>query len=487
MKLGKLLERLEYEIIQGTKEIEITKVVDHSKDACIDAVFVCITGMLADGCDYIEEAVQRGAAAVVVEKEVIVPKGVTVIRVQDTRKALAKVAAAFYGYPSEKLRVIGVTGTKGKTTTAYMIYKILTEAGYKTGIIGTIEVRTGRRQIPASRTSPESLAAQRYLQEMVEENCQMVVMEVSSQALKLHRTDEIRFEIGVFTNLGSDHIGKYEHASFAEYKACKAELFRQCKLGILNRDDPYWEEMVKHAACRRETFGTAEQAEYRISEEKYIREDHGLGMEYELNNVKIRLTMPGRFNIYNSAAAYAVCHRLGVSDEKIQQTLSHMQVRGRVERVETEFLQEFFIMIDYAHNAMSLQSVLEMLHFYNPKRIITIFGCGGGRAKERRFAMGKVSGQMSDFTIVTSDNPRYEEPLEIINDICKGIEQVDGKYLAICDRKEAVRYAVEHAQKGDVILLAGKGHEDYQEICGEKYHMDDREIVQEVIRGTARK
>lgn len=482
MKLAKLLERLEYEIIQGTKDIEISKVVDHSKDAAEQALFVCISGMRVDGAAFIEEAVAQGAVAVVLEQKTEVPKGITVIRVNNARKALAKLGAAFYGNPARELKVIGITGTKGKTTTAMMMYEILIEAGYPTGLIGTIEVRTGKRCIPASCTSPESLATQQYLREMADSGCRIVIMEVSSQALKLHRTDEIPFAVGVFTNLGFDHIGTYEHADHAEYKRCKARLFRQCTYGLLNQDDPSWEEMLAGSSCQAETFGFSEQADHQISEEAYIREADGFGTTCRIDGEPVRLAMPGRFNLYNAAAAYLVCRRLGVPHTQIQKTLSHLQVRGRVEWVKTDDPQPFLLMIDYAHNAMSLQSVLEMLHFYNPKKIITIFGCGGGRAKERRYAMGNVSGRLSDLTIVTSDNPRYEDPRKIIEDICEGIEQTGGTYVAICDRNEAVRYAIEHAQPEDVILLAGKGHETYQEICGKKYHMDDREIVLEALR-----
>lgn len=482
MKLAKLLERLEYEVIQGTKEIDIAKVVNHSKDAEYGSLFVCITGMLTDGCAYIGDAVSRGAVAVVTERDVNIPREITVIRVENTRKALAKIAAAFYGYPSEELITIGVTGTKGKTTTTCMIRDILEQAGHKAGLIGTIEVQTGKRSIPSEHTSPESVVIQKYLREMVEAGCDTVVMEVSSQGLKLHRVDEILFDIGVFMNLGEDHIGKYEHADFEEYKCCKAQLFRQCRLGIFNMDSPYWKDMLKTAECRKETFGFQKKADYILANPQLINTKNALGISYSINETPVRLSMPGEFNVYNSAAAFIVCKHLGVSLKSMQSTLKSVQVRGRVERVEIHRRHvDFTIMIDYAHNAMSLQSILEMVHSYNPARIVTIFGCGGNRAKDRRYEMGEVSGKMADLTIITSDNPRYEDPAEIMNDIRSGIEKTDGKYMEICDRKEAIRHAVRTAKEGDVIILAGKGHEDYQEIEGIKYHMDDRELVHEVI------
>ena len=480
MKLANLLECLEYVVIQGTEEIDIAKVVSHSKDAEKNALFVCISGMHFDGCSYIEEAVGRGAVGIVAEKEVEVPEGMTLIRVQDARSALAKIAAAFYRYPAEELQIVGVTGTKGKTTTACMIYEILQkQPEHKPGLIGTMEIRTGRRRIPATHTSPESLAVQGYLREMADAGCDIVVMEVSSQGLKLHRVDGIRFEIGVFTNLGEDHIGPYEHASMEEYKNSKAKLFRQCSLGILNRDDVCWKEMVRDAKCRVETYGFREQSDYRITGERRKNEQGILGVEYCLNEEMIRLTMPGRFNIYNSAAAYAVCRNLGIDGEKIRNALQNVQVCGRVERV---IQGTFTVLIDYAHNAMSLQSVLEMVHSYHPKRIVTIFGCGGGRARSRRYEMGRVAGELSDFTIITSDNPRYEEPLEIMLEIRLGIQKTAGRYIEICDRREAVRFAIQHAEEGDVILLAGKGHEAYQEIKGVRYHLDDHEIVRQAMK-----
>lgn len=478
MKLAKLLERLEYEVIQGTKEIEIAKVVNDSKEASPNSLFVCITGMLLDGSDYIEDAVKRGAVAVIVEKEGEIPtRNITVIRVEDTRIALAKISAAFYGYPAEQLCLIGVTGTKGKTTTTWMIREILEQTGYKTGLIGTIEVRTGRRNIPAEHTSPESLFIQEYLREMVDAGCDIVVMEVSSQAMKLHRVEGLIFDIGVFTNIGTDHIGKYEHADFEEYKSCKAAFFQQCRLSILNRDDLYWQDMIKETKEKIETYGFHEKSDYRISEEELRKGKSVLGTKYLLNGIKIQISMPGRFNIYNSAAAFAVCRNLKIPVPKIKNTLSSVQVKGRVERIDLDISPKITVMIDYAHNAMSLQSVLEMIHSYNPSRIVTIFGCGGGRSKERRFEMGRVSGTFSDMTIITSDNPRNESPFAIMKDIRTGIEKTAGKYIEICDRKEAVWYALEHAEEGDVLLLAGKGHEDYQEIKGNRYHMDDREIL----------
>lgn len=480
MKLAELLERLEYEIVQGTKETEITKVVDHSRNAVQGALFVCISGSMADGCSYVEEAVEKGAAAVVAERQLKVPDDVTLVCVSDARAALAKTAAAFYGYPAERMKLIGVTGTKGKTTTTYMIRHILECAGYKTGLIGTIEILTGKRRIPAKHTSPESLELQCFLREMADAGCAVVVMEVSSQGLKLHRVDGILFELGVFTNLGRDHISKYEHADFAEYKACKAKLFRQCRAAVANIDDRCFTDIFARALCEVNTVGCRADADYRITDEKLVRNGKSLGISYHISGMAcgdICLSMPGRFNLYNSAEALAAARYFGVPMETVKSALAQVQVRGRVENADVP--GEFTLIIDYAHNAMSLQSILEMVHSYHPQRVVCIFGCGGNRAKDRRYEMGEVSGRLADLTIITSDNPRYEDPLAIIRDIRAGIRRTSGKYVEICDRREAVRYAVANAQRGDVIVLAGKGHEDYQEIMGVRCHMDDREIVRD--------
>lgn len=482
MQLARLLERLEYEIIQGTKEIEIAGITDYSKHVTKNSVFVCVTGMQFDGCEYIQEAVEKGATVIVAEKKVQIPQGITGICVPDTRVALGKMAASFYRDPARELTVIGVTGTKGKTTVSYMIYECIKKAGYRTGLIGTIEIQTGKRRIPATCTSPKSVVIQSLMREMVDSGCKYVVVEVSSQALKLHRVEEIVFDYAVFTNLGIDHIGYGEHVDYEEYKRCKAKLFQQCKVAILNRDDSNWKEMVKNAGCKVETYGREKKVDYAITNVEKIQTNQWYGVKFHVNETQIQLTMPGMFNVYNAAAAYAVCKNIEIADRTIQQVFRGMQVRGRVERVNTFPYESFLVLVDYAHNAMSLQSVLEMIHSYNPRRIITVFGCGGGRAKSRRYEMGKVSGQLSDQTIVTSDNPRYEEPLQIIADIREGVEQAEGSYVEIPDRKEAIRYAMIHAKKGDVILIAGKGHEEYQEIKGIKYKMNDRVIIQDVIK-----
>ncbi len=483
MKLTQLLERLDYDVIQGSDQTEVTTLTRDSREVVPGAVFVCIRGAVRDGHDLVREVADSGAAAVVVEKDVDAPEGLTVIRVADTRYALALMSAAYFDYPAEKLKVIGITGTKGKTTTTYMIRSILENVGHKVGLIGTIEAIIGEQSYPADNTTPESFTIQQYLAEMVRAGCDCAVMEVSSQGLKLNRTAGIPFELGIFTNLAEDHIGPNEHKDFEEYKYCKSLLFKQCRVGIGNIDDPWFADIFKDAACEIETYGFSEDADLRATDVQCVSRPGYLGVRYHVSGLMdfdVDVDIPGDFTVYNSLTAIAVCRHFGVPVPDIQAALKVAQVKGRVEMIPVS--DEFTLMIDYAHNAMALESLLNTLKEYHPKRIVTVFGCGGNRSKTRRYEMGEVSGRLSDFTIITSDNPRYEKPQAIIDDIITGIEKTDGKYIAICDRKEAIRYAIENGQPGDVIVLAGKGHETYQEICGVKHDMDERVLIREVLK-----
>ena len=486
MKLNKLLERLDYEVVQGSDEIEITTLINDSRKVENGSAFVCISGAVSDGHKFIPDVAAKGAAAVIVEREAEAPENVTVIRVKDTRYALALMSAAYFGYPAEKLKVIGITGTKGKTTTTYMIKSILDSVGHNVGLIGTIEAIIGDKRIPAANTTPESYTIQQYFAQMAEAGCDCVVMEVSSQGLMLHRTAGIPFEIGIFTNLGKDHIGPNEHKDFDDYKRCKGLLFKQCRLGIANVDDKYFHDVFQGATCRTETFGFSEEADLRAENVQLVSRPGYLGVAYHvagLMDFDVEIDIPGTFSVYNSLTAISVCRHFNVPVEKIKDALKKAKVKGRIEMIKVS--DEFTLMIDYAHNAMSLESLLTTLKEYNPKRLVCLFGCGGNRSKDRRYEMGEVSGRLADLTIITSDNPRFEEPQAIIDDIKIGIGKTDGKYVEICDRKEAIKYAIENGQPGDVIVLAGKGHEDYQEIKGVKYPMDERVLIAEVLEELA--
>lgn len=488
MVLAALLEKLEYELVSGSEDMQIENVVYDSRKVTEGSLFICIEGGTADGHNFIPDVVKKGAKALIVTKDVsgLLPADadVTVVRVKDSRYALAFVSAAYFGHPAEKLKVIGITGTKGKTTTTYLVKSILEHAGHKVGLVGTIEAVIGQEHIPANNTTPESYVLQEYFAKMVEAGCDTVVMEVSSQGLMLHRTQGFVFDYGIFTNIEPDHIGPLEHKDFADYMHCKGLLFKQCRVGIVNCDDAHYQDVIRDHTCKIETFGFAENADYRAQDLKLISGAGFLGIDFKARgkvNLDIELHAPGRFSVYNALCAIAICNHFGVTADEVKEALLQAHVKGRIELVKVS--DDFTLMIDYAHNAMALESLLTTLREYKPKRLVCLFGCGGNRSKLRRYEMGEVSGKLADLTVITSDNPRNEEPQAIIDDIKVGISKTDGKYVEIIDRKEAIAYVIRHGQPGDVIVLAGKGHEDYQEIKGKKYPMDERDIIADVLAG----
>lgn len=479
MKLSDLLSESRV-LVQGDPGTEITGIAYDTRKLQPGNLFVCIVGTKIDGHEFIEKAIEAGAAAVCVTKDVTVPDGVAVIRTEDDRAALAELSAVWFGNPSRKLTMIGLTGTKGKTTTAFMIRETLEKAGIPCGLIGSIENIIGDEHIPSSHSTPESYDLQSYLARMAEKGLRAVVMEVSSQGLKMKRVHGITFDYGVFTNFGVDHIGDGEHESIEEYFACKRILFGISRTGIFNGDDPRAAEMMADQPCRKVVFGKTDRADYRLSDVKLTNESGSLGVSYNVSgrcNTPVFVDIPGAFNAYNSLAALTVCSEMGIAKETIIDIMKQIHVRGRVEPVKVS--DTFSVMIDYAHNGMALESLLGTLREYRSKRLVCLFGCGGNRSKDRRYEMGEISSRMADLTVATSDNPRFEEPADILADIVTGIQKADGKYVTIIDRREAIHYVLEHAEPGDCIVIAGKGHEDYQEIRGVKYHMDDREMVLE--------
>ncbi len=489
MKCEELLKGLSYECIRGNVDCEIKEVVCDSRKLSEGCLFICICGYNVDGHSFAREAAEKGAAALVVQKDVEIPKDshTTVIRVEDTRYAMAFISAAYFGHPADRLKVIGITGTKGKTTTTYLIKSILEKAGYKVGLVGTIETIIGDKHIPANNTTPESFLLQQYFKEMEEAGCQIVVMEVASQGLKLHRTQGFTFEIGIFTNLDPDHIGSNEHADFEEYQFCKGLLFKQCRLGIVNKDDAHVDAVLKGHTCQLETYGFDQTADIYAQDLKLVNKPGELGIDFvvkdrngKMADFEVEVPTPGRFSVYNALTAIAVCRHFQVEVSQIQKALSGAHVKGRIEMVPVS--DQFTLLIDYAHNAMSLKSLLTTLKEYEPARLVCLFGCGGNRSRLRRYEMGEVSGTYADLTIITSDNPRFEKPEDIIEDIKVGINKTNGSYIEICDRKEAIAYAIDHGQPGDIIVLAGKGHEDYQEIEGVKYPMDERVLIADILK-----
>lgn len=484
MKLAEICEELTYTCLQGEMEKEISDIIYDSRKVEKDTIFVCMVGAVVDGHDFVEDAVKKGAAALVVEHavEIDIPENCTVLQVEDARYALAIMSAAFFGHPDRELTTIGLTGTKGKTTTTYMIKSVLEEAGKKVGLIGTIGAMIGEEHLPSKNTTPESYELHRMFAAMVEAGCEYVVMEVSSQGLKLDRTAGILFDYGIFTNLSPDHIGPAEHASFEEYMECKSLLFRQCRIGIVNADDEHVDGILKGHTCEVKTFSAEREADLMASDIGFINEDGKLGMHFKVSgcmDCQAKVHIPGRFSVYNSMVTMLVCHLAGISDEAILEGLSKVQVKGRVEMLPVS--KDYTLIIDYAHNEVSTRSVLTTLMEYHPKRLICVYGGGGNRSKLRRYDMGEVTGEMADLCVLTCDNPRDEEIRDINNDIKVGLARSNGKYIEIDDRKEAIAYCMKNAKPGDMIVLLGKGHEDYQEIKGVKYHFDEREAVAEIL------
>ncbi len=492
MKLSEITRGVDFELLSGKAEREIPDITNDSRRVEKDMLYFAIPGFRVDGASFLPDVLTKGAGCIVTEKtkeelaeiigDISLYPSLTVLRVDNARRAMGMMSGHFYGDPSEKMTVIGITGTKGKTTTSVMIREMLEKAGHKTGLVGTIEILNGKERIPAANTTPESIHLHEELRKMIENGLDSVVMEVSSQGLMLDRVAGVDFDYGIFTNLSPDHIGKDEHSSYEEYRDMKKLLFGLCKTGIYHVDDPEAAYMMDGAAGRIVTFGQKEGTDYRAENIELYRAGGVLGTAFHLSGKveeEIRVDLPGTFSVENALAAIAVASEMGVPMEKIKTILEKIHVRGRVEMIPIS--DEFTLMIDYAHNAMSLRSLLTSLRAYNPGRIVTLFGCGGNRAKDRRYGMGEVSGELSDLTIITSDNPRYEDPQAIIDDIKVGINRTGGEYVEIIDRKEAVRYAILHAKPGDLVVMAGKGHEDYQEICGVKHHMDERDLIREVI------
>lgn len=484
MKLSSLLQKLVFTCVQGDLNQEISNVVYDSRKVVENSLFVCIKGALSDGHKFADKAIESGATVLVVEDDITAPQNVTIIKVENSRYALACISAEYFDNPAEKLKVIGITGTKGKTTTTYLVKSILENAGHKCGLIGTIETIIGNEVIKANNTTPESYILQEYFAKMVLAGCDCVVMEVSSQGLMLHRTAGFTFEIGIFTNIEPDHIGPHEHKDFDDYLHCKSLLFKQCRYGIVNADDKHSDYIIKNSNCKISTYGFSENADLRVTNTKLVSNSGYLGVGYDIIgdiNMGVEIDLPGKFSVYNSLTAIAICNYFKIDKNTILEALRGAKVKGRIEMVKVS--DDFTLMIDYAHNAMALESLLTTLKEYNPQRLVCLFGCGGDRSRDRRFSMGEVSGRLADLSVITSDNPRTENPQAIINDILVGIKKTSGKYKKIPDRRKAIEWVIHNGQPGDIIVLAGKGHEDYQEVNGVKYPLDERDVIAEVLKG----
>ncbi len=493
MKLREILQGVSYQVLSGDVDVDVKDLAYDSRQVQEGFLFVALAGAVTDGHAYISQALKAGAKALVVEHEVDhkalgIREGFPVVMAQDGRTALSLMAANFYDHPASKMKMIGITGTKGKTTTAFMVRDIIEKAGFSCGLIGTVGTFFKGKKIPSEHTTPESYDLQKILADMVAEGCEYLVMEVSSQAYKLKRVAGIHYHVGVFTNITPDHIGPGEHEDFAEYLTCKKELLKNCDVALVNRDDEHWAEIIEGATCKIYSFGKSEEADLKIGKVAHQEEDGTLSMVFETEGRyegKVVVGLPGRFNVKNATAALGVSQLLDLVEEPVLQALKDVKVAGRVEPVPGT--RGYTVLIDYAHNGVSTESVLTTLMEYNPGRLVAIFGCGGNRSKLRRYEMGEVVGALADFAIVTADNPRKEAFQDIVKDIEVGLKKAEkGKgsceYVVIEDRGEAVEYGVRHAKKGDIIVLLGKGHEDYQEIQGVRYPYSDKAAVLNALK-----
>ncbi|MDL2288628.1 UDP-N-acetylmuramoyl-L-alanyl-D-glutamate--2,6-diaminopimelate ligase, partial [Oscillospiraceae bacterium OttesenSCG-928-F05] len=477
MTLKTLLEGVEVLSATADMDMEISDVTNDSRAVRPGALFAAVTGYRTDGHRYVRDAAAAGAAAAIVEKQ---PEGYTPhVVVCNSRKALSRISANFYGHPSRQMTVIGVTGTNGKTTVTYLIYHMLEKClGATVGLIGTNEIIVAGKHREATRTTPESMEIQAIFREMRDAGTTHVVMEVSSHALKLHRVEDVDFDYGIFTNLTQDHLDF--HDSMEDYRDSKGKLFRMCKKGIFNRDDPAAEALMAGALCPCETYGIESDTADTVAKNiKYFSdrvEFEALGKR-EIQHV--RLHIPGKFSVYNALSVLRLGRAMDIPLHSIAEALRESGgVSGRCEVVPTS--RDFTVIIDYAHTPDALENILTAVRGFTKGRVICVFGCGGDRDKLKRPLMGGISEALADLTVVTSDNPRTEDPGAIIDDILLGMG--DGERAVIPDREEAIAYALQVAKPGDTVLLAGKGHETYQEIHGTKRHMDEREIVAEALK-----
>ncbi|MBR4111240.1 MAG: UDP-N-acetylmuramoyl-L-alanyl-D-glutamate--2,6-diaminopimelate ligase [Clostridia bacterium] len=481
MKLVEVLKGIEGIDIKGESEREILGIAYDSRSVKAGDMFIAVVGFKTDGHMYLESAIANGAQVVCVEENAQLPEipdDVTVVSCKNTRQLMALASCNFYSHPSRDFKLVGVTGTKGKTTTTYMIKTILEKAGKKVGLIGTIANMIGDKSVEASRTTPESCDLQKLFREMADEKCDVVVMEVSSHSLALDRVLGCSFDMGVYTNLSQDHLDFHE--TFDNYLDAKAKLFKMCKEGFVNCDDMYSRKLMEQATCPITTYGI-DNNPYVSARDIIITNSYSeFKMSFNRMMQKIKVGIPGRYTVYNALAAICVCAKLGCGVEEMILGLEQVMVPGRSEIVPNT--RNLTVMVDYAHTPASLESILRAVKAYTKGRVICVFGCGGDRDRAKRPMMGEISGKLAAYTVITSDNPRSEEPKAIIDEIEEGMKKTKGKYTVIVDRAKAIDHAIRQAKRNDIVLIAGKGHETYQEINGEKKHFDDKEVATESLK-----
>ena len=479
MKLAELLSGIE--IKEGCYDpmLEVTGVSYDSRQTKPGEAFVAVPGFASDGYRFIPKALEKGAGVIICERE---PEQKTqYVQVPDCRKALAQLGANWYGHPADKMTMIGVTGTNGKTTITYLLKTVLEKTlDAKVGLIGTIQNMIGDTVIHTERTTPESLELQKLFSEMVAAGCTHCVMEVSSHALVLHRADEISFQTGIFTNLTEDHLDF--HKTMEAYCEAKAMLFTRCRSGVINTDDAYAPKIMENATCSLLRYAENDKTADLLAENIELCADHvSFTAKTKDESADIRLAIPGGFTVYNALAVVGAGLTLGIPLGKIAEALATAEgVKGRVEVVPTPG-KPYTVLIDYSHTPDSLQNVLKTVRGFCKGRVIAVFGCGGDRDPFKRPIMGRIGAELADLSVVTSDNPRTEDPMAIIDAIVAGMKEGPHPYVVIENRIEAIKWAMMHAEKDDVIVLCGKGHETYQEVGHEKRHLDEREVVAAVL------
>ncbi|OUC52281.1 UDP-N-acetylmuramoyl-L-alanyl-D-glutamate--2,6-diaminopimelate ligase [Eggerthia catenaformis] len=481
MRLTEILKNIDYRLLQGNLDHKIEALIYDSRKAVKNTVFIAMDGVYADGHQFINDAVEQGCQVIVLEKDICMQKGITYIKVSDTRSALAHMSCSFFSHPSHELTVIGVTGTVGKTTSALMIYSILKEAGKKVGVIGTNGVYINDFYEETHNTTPESYELNRIMRLMRFHNCDYCVMEVSSQAFKMHRVDGIDFDYGIFTNLSPDHIGPNEHASFEEYRDCKKQLFQLCKIGLFNLDDSHASEMMNQAACQIYTYSTLKEADLYAQHINLYQEPGHMGIRFETGGLLkdfYTLDMPGRFNVYNALVSLFICSQIGIDHADIKRALAHVHIAGRGEVIHVS--DDYTVIIDYAHNGAAFESILNTVEEYKPNRVICVYGMPGKRSKVRRIESGEAIARHHAYAVLTADDPRDEKVSDIALEIINAMGHLSSDhYTVVENRKEAIYYALDHALKNDVILILGKGHETHMVLENEvKVHYSDKESVE---------
>lgn len=480
MLLKDLLKDISFKLIQGNDNIIIEKVRYDNRKVNKGDLFVCVKGFKVDGHSFIKDAVAKGATAIVVQDDVELIDGVTFIKVKDTRKALAEISSNFFGRPQDKLKIVGITGTNGKTTSAFIIKSILEKAGKKVGLIGTIANYIGSQKIDTERTTPESFELQELFSKMVNEGVEYCVMEVSSHSLELDRVYGVKFESGIFTNLTRDHLDF--HKTFENYYHAKFKLFERSKTSIINVDDDYGQRVLEDLAkidSKKVAFSIEKDSEFKAFEIKMSQNGSEFKLEIDGNVEDFNINIPGEYNIHNALGAILSTYNLGIDIKAIKEGISDIVIPGRCEMVAKDRNLDYSIIIDYAHTPDGLENILKTVRGFVKNRIITVVGCGGDRDKVKRPQMGKIACDLSEIAIITSDNPRSEDPMSIIEDIIKPLDNKN--YEVEVNRYNAIEKAMNMAEPGDVVLIAGKGHETYQILKDETIDFDERKVVYEIL------